>query len=186
MVIGFDILWHILLFLCVTGQMFTKCLGKLVTQKSIMFKWFCFCTVVLSKFVLLSFSLNLVNYVMCSRRCPYFFLRMSWEILNDKNSKMNIQGWSFPFLSQPHYLSINLKQQVVMVSYRDRSLWIWTVWWWLRSLSAAGRWSDLPSRWSNPPHSWESKPSGSTRLPLQQETGNRKSERATEVCVGFT
>ena len=66
---------------------------------------------------------------------------------------------------------------VPAASYRGRSLWIWTVWWWLQSLSAAGRWSDLPSRWWTPPHSWESKPSGSTRLPLQQETGNRKSER---------
>lgn len=75
------------------------------------------------------------------------------------------------------------KAAVVVVSYQGRSLWIWTVWWWLRSLSAAGRWSDLPSRWSNPPHSWESKPSGSTRLPLQQETGNRKLERATAVYV---
>lgn len=71
-----------------------------------------------------------------------------------------------------------------MVTHRGRSLWILTVWWWRQSLSAAGRWSDLPSRWLTPPHSWESKPSGSTRLPLQWGTGNRKSSTAT-AAYGF-
>lgn len=63
----------------------------------------------------------------------------------------------------------------MMGTHRGRSLWILTVWWWLQSLSAAGRWSDLPSQWSTRPHSWESKPSGSTRLPLhgEQETGSQ-------------
>lgn len=75
---------------------------------------------------------------------------------------------------------------ILVVPYQGRSLWILTVWWWLLSLSAAGRWSDLLSRWSNPPHSWESKPSGSTRLPLQQGRGNRKSKRATAVYFVFT
>lgn len=71
----------------------------------------------------------------------------------------------------------------MMGTHRGRSLWISTVWWWLQSLSAAGRWSDLPSQWSTPPHSWESKPSGSTRLPLQWGTRNRKSSTA---YVSFT
>lgn len=74
----------------------------------------------------------------------------------------------------------------MMGTHQGRSLWILTVWWWLQSLSAAGRWSDLPSQWSTPPHSWESKPSGSTRLPLQWGTRNRKSGRATAAYVVFT
>lgn len=76
-------------------------------------------------------------------------------------------------------MKISAASTVVTMSYRDRSLWISTVWWWLQSLSAAGRWSDLLSQWWIPPHSWESKPSESTRLPLQQERGNSKSDRAT-------
>lgn len=74
-------------------------------------------------------------------------------------------------------------RESMMGTHRGRSLWILTVWWWLQSLSAAERWSDLPSQWSTPPHSWESKPSGSTRLPLQWGTRNRKSSTATADYV---
>lgn len=82
-------------------------------------------------------------------------------------------------LLPPHrYSSSSPEGDQRTITHRGRSLWILTVWWWLQSLSAAGRWSDLPSRWSTPPHSWESKPSGSTRLPLQWGTGNRKSSTA--------
>lgn len=62
-------------------------------------------------------------------------------------------------------------------SYRDRSLWIWTVWWWLQSPSVAERWSVRPCRWSSPPHSSGSEPSGSTRLPLRRENRKQKVRR---------
>lgn len=83
----------------------------------------------------------------------------------------------------PPHTAVN---ESMMGTHRGRSLWILTVWWWLQSPSAAGRWSDLPSQWSTPPHSWESKPSGSTRLPLQWGTRNRKSSTAPAACVFFT
>lgn len=91
-----------------------------------------------------------------------------------------------PSIHPSIHSSVHAAVAVVAVSYPGRSLWIWTVWWWLRSLSAAGRWSDLPCRWWSRPHSWESKPSGSTRLPLQQKTGKQEvRERATAVHVVF-
>lgn len=106
------------------------------------------------------------------------------QILITKNSVKVSEDDLFLHFSNP-VIPPSEAAVVLVAPYRGRSLWIWTVWWWLRSLSAAGRWSDLPSRWWNPPHSWESKPSGSTRLPLQQETGNRKSERELLWIVLF-
>lgn len=97
---------------------------------------------------------------------------MCTQVVMQTDSAKNCPHSHWSQLPSPHLPQ--LVNEPTMGTHRGRSLWILTVWWWLQSLSAAGRWSDLPSQWSTPPHSLESKPSGSTPLPLQW--GNKKQE----------